>query len=79
MWLIILIEAVIALFALMTFDALCCDAEEMEKPIPVFIDVTQCEKMANIYDYSSDTITITVAVNAPNPDRISDLLAYLFE
>ena len=33
MWLIILIEAVIALFALMTFDALCCDAEEMEEPI----------------------------------------------
>lgn len=53
--------------------------EEMEKPIPVFIDVTKCEKMANIYDYSSDTIVFAVSVNAPNPDRISDLLAYLFE
>ena len=53
--------------------------EEMEKPIPVFIDVTSCEKMKNIYNYSPDTLAIAVAVNAPNPDRISDLLAYLFE
>lgn len=53
--------------------------EEMEKPIPVFIDVTQCETMKNIYSYSPDTLAIAVAVNAPNPDRISDLLAYLFE
>ena len=53
--------------------------EEMEKPIPVFIDVTSCEKMKNIYSYSPDTLAIAVAVNAPNPDRISDLLAYLFE
>lgn len=53
--------------------------EEMGKPIPVFIDVTSCEKMKNIYSYSPDTLAIAVAVNAPNPDRISDLLAYLFE
>jgi len=53
--------------------------EEMEKPIPVFIDVTKCEKMANIYSYSSDTLAVAVAVNAPNPDRISDFLAYLFD
>lgn len=53
--------------------------EEMEKPIPVFIDVTKCEKMKNIYSYSSDTLAVAVAVNAPNPDRISDFLAYLFE
>lgn len=53
--------------------------EEMEKPIPVFLDVTSCEKMKNIYNYSPDTLAIAVAVNAPNPDRISDLLAYLFE
>ena len=53
--------------------------EEMKEPIPVFIDVTTCEKMKNIYHYSPDTLAIAVAVNAPNPDRISDLLAYLFE
>lgn len=53
--------------------------EEMEKPIPVFIDVTQCEKMAKIYDYSEDTIVVAIPINTPNPDRISDLLAYLFE
>lgn len=52
---------------------------EMEQPIPIFIDVTKCEKMTNIYDYSSDTIVIAIAVNAPNPDRISDFLAYIFE
>jgi hypothetical protein len=53
--------------------------EEMEKPVPVFVDVTKCEKMANIYSYSSDSLAMAVAVNAPNPDRISDFLAYLFE
>lgn len=53
--------------------------EEMEKPVPVFIDVTKCEKMANIYSYSSDTLAFAVAVNAPNPERIADFLEYLFE
>lgn len=53
--------------------------DEMEDPIPVFIDVTKCEKMANIYSYSSDTLAVAVAVNAPNPERMSDFLAYLFE
>lgn len=53
--------------------------EEMKEPIPVFIDVTKCEKMANIYDYSSDTIVIGITVNAPNPDRIADFLTYIFE
>lgn len=53
--------------------------EEMKEPIPVFIDVTSSEKMVNIYSYSSDTLAMGVAVNAPNPDRISDFLAYLFE
>lgn len=53
--------------------------EEMENPVPVFIDVTKCEKMANIYSYSSDTLAMAVAVNAPNTDRMSDFLAYLFE
>ena len=53
--------------------------EEMKEPIPVFIDVTKCEKMANIYNYSSDTIVVAIVANAPNPDRISDFLAYIFE
>lgn len=53
--------------------------EEMKEPIPVLIDVTTCEKMANIYNSASDTLAVAVAVNAPNPDRISDFLAYLFE
>ena len=63
-------------------DIPCADPtkpEEMKNPVPVFIDVTKCEKMADIYSYSPDTLAIAVAVNAPNPDRISDLLAYLFE
>ncbi len=53
--------------------------EDMKDPMPVFIDVTKCEKMANIYDYSEDTIVVAIAANAPNPDRISDFLAYIFE
>lgn len=53
--------------------------EEMKQPIPVFIDVTKCEKMAKIYDYSSDTIVVAIVANAPNPNRISDFLTYLFE
>lgn len=53
--------------------------EDMEDPIPVFIDVTKCDKMANIYSYSEDTLAVAIAVNAPNPERISEFLAYLFE
>ena len=53
--------------------------EEMKEPIPMFIDVTKCEKIANIYDYTTDTIVVAFAANAPNKDRISDFLAYIFE
>lgn len=53
--------------------------EEMKEPIPIFIDVSKCEKMANIYDYSSDTIVVAFAANAPNRDRFPDFLAYIFE
>lgn len=53
--------------------------EEMEDPIPVFIDVTKCEEMANIYSNSSDTLALGVSANAPNPERMSEFLAYLFE
>lgn len=53
--------------------------EEMKKPVPVFIDVTSCEIMKNIYSYSEDTLVIAISVNAPNPDRIPQFLTYLFE
>jgi len=53
--------------------------EEMEKPVPVFIDVTKSEKMKNIYNDSSDTLVVGIVANAPNPERMSDFLTYLFE
>lgn len=53
--------------------------EEMEDPIPVFINVTECKDMANIYNYSTDILAVAIAGNAPNPERISDFLAYLFQ
>ena len=64
-------------------EILCPDPskpEEMEEPIPVFIDVTKCEEMADIYSaYGSKTLVLGCIANAPNPERLTDFLAFLFD
>lgn len=52
--------------------------EEMIDPIPVFIDMTQCEKLANIYK-DTESLVFGALVNAPDIDLAIEFLDYLTE
>lgn len=53
--------------------------EEMQEPIPVFIDVTQCKKLMDVYGITTDSLVFGILVNAPAPDLTIDFLDYLME
>lgn len=53
--------------------------EEMEKPIPLFIDMTQCQKLTDIYGSSTDSLVFSILVNAPDSALAIDFLDYLME
>lgn len=52
--------------------------EEMEEPVPVFIDMTQCQKTTDIYG-DVDSLVFSVLVNAPNSDLTIKFLDYLMK
>lgn len=53
--------------------------DEMEDPIPVFIDLAQCEKLEEIYSYTIEKPVFTLLVNANNPELALEFLDYLME
>lgn len=56
-----------------------CKPEEMEKPIPVFIDITKCEKLQQNYDYTTEKPIFAFMVNAENIELSVEFLDYLME
>lgn len=57
----------------------CTKPEDMEKPIPVMIDMSQSEKLTSVYGDSTDTLVFCVAVNTPNEDMMLDFIDYLMK
>ena len=57
----------------------CAKPEEMQEPIPVLIDVTQCEKLMDVYGITTAPLVFGILVNAPAPDLTIDFLDYLME
>lgn len=53
--------------------------EEMDEPIPVFIDMTQFEKLTNLYASDTDSLVFCILVNAPDSELAIDFLEYLTE
>ncbi len=53
--------------------------EEMENPIPVFIDLSQCEEISELYGSAYDSLVFGVLVNAKYPDNAVAFLDYLME
>lgn len=51
----------------------------MKNPIPVFIDMTHCQKLTDIYGSSSDSLVFSILVNAPDAALAIDFLNYLTE
>lgn len=53
--------------------------EEMEKPVPVMIDMSRSGKLMDIYGDSANTLVLSVTPNAPNKDLTLDFIDYLTE
>lgn len=53
--------------------------EEMEDPIPIFIDVSKCEKISKLYGGDKNTIAFGMVSNSSKEENISLFLKYLFE
>ena len=52
--------------------------EEMERPIPIFIDMEGNKKMSSVYGNTRGLI-IGVSVNAPNPETTVKFFKFLSE
>ena len=57
----------------------CTRPEEMQEPIPVFIDMTKCEKLLEVYGSATDSLVFGILVNASAPELTIDFLDYLME
>ena len=53
--------------------------ELMDDPVPVFIDVSDCEKLQDTYLYSEDAYVIAFAVEGGNVSNVLEFLDYLME
>lgn len=53
--------------------------ETMKEPIPVFIDMTQCQKLTDTYNSGSDSLVFGILVNAPDSGLAIDFLDYLMQ
>jgi len=53
--------------------------EEMDKPIPVLIDISHCNKLANIYDNPGDSLAFGFVADAPNYEMPMDFLTFIMK
>ncbi len=53
--------------------------ETMEKPIPVMIDMTTCQKLLDAYGYEIETLAFGVTANAPNQETALAFLDFLIK
>lgn len=53
--------------------------EEMEKPVPVMIDMSRSGKLMDIYNDSADTLVLSVTANAPHKELTLNFIDYLTE
>lgn len=51
----------------------------MKDPVPVFIDISSCDKLSPIYDYDTDNLFFGMMPNAPHMKRAIIVLDYLME
>jgi len=53
--------------------------EEMEEPIPVYIDLSQSKRLENVYGNAIDKMVYGIAFNAPYTENAIDFLEYVME
>ena len=56
----------------------CTKPDTMEKPIPVMIDVSKCQKLITAYGYEPESLAFGITPNAPHTKRALRFLDYLW-
>lgn len=51
--------------------------DAMKEPVPIFLNITACEKVTNTYDYEVTDLVFGICMNAPNPETISKFIDYI--
>lgn len=53
--------------------------EQMEQPVPVFIDVSGCGQLQSIYPNEERTLVLSIAANAPDLEMLMQFIDFLME
>lgn len=53
--------------------------EDMKDPIPVFIDMSKCDKITKLYSLDQDSLVYGIVVNAPSEENAVKLLECMME
>lgn len=59
--------------------SVCETPDGMKDPIPVFLDISQCEKMTSLYLETPDTLVIGVTQKTEHQEMMNQFLDYLME
>ncbi len=57
----------------------CTKPEEMENPVPIFINVDDCSKITNLYSYDPKDLCFGISITTPHAEQISKFLDYIIE
>lgn len=51
--------------------------DAMKEPVPIFLNISACEKVTNTYGYEVTDLVFGICMNAPNPETISKFVDYI--
>lgn len=55
------------------------DPSTMKEPIPVLLDVSQCERIRSLYTYTDEDLAFGIAQNTAHPETTKNFLVYLLQ
>ena len=57
----------------------CTKPEEMDNPVPIYINVDDCSKITNLYSYDPKDLCLGISITTPHSEQISKFLNYVIE
>ena len=55
------------------------DKADLKEPVPMLLDMSECERIQELYTYTDETIALGIAQNIPHPETTKKFLAYLLQ
>lgn len=53
------------------------NAEDLQNPIPVLLDISGCEKVTKTYPYKTNALSLGVIISAPHKEKVVTFLDYI--